>query len=337
MRVAVTGGTGYLGAHAVRALLEAGHVVELLVLPHETGAPVVDRLRALGPVSTITGDLRDEAVVTRMLRHADAVLHAAGVVGTGERDAQLMWEINARATECVLTRAVDEGLDPVVSVSSYSALFPPPTGVITPDTPTTDGRSTYAKTKAYADRVARRLQNAGAPVVTTYPSSVVGPPFHTAVGVTERGWQPLVHRKIAPRIRGGMQMIDVRDVAEVHVRLMRPGRGPHRYLCGGVMVSFDEMIDALERGSGRRIRRITVPPSLFRAMGRIADQVGRVHPLAEGLSLEAATLLTSAVPTDDSATLSDLAMQWRCPTAAIAESVQAALHRGGQQLGDAAL
>lgn len=335
MRVAVTGGTGYLGAHTVRALLEAGHAIDLLVPAHERDIPVVDRLRTLGPVSVITGDLRDEAVVTRLLRSADAVLHAAGVVGTADRDARLMWEINAYATECVLTRAVDLGLDPVVSVSSYSALFPPPAGVITPDTPTAAGRSAYARTKAHADRVARRLQDSGAPVVTTYPSSVVGPPFHTAVGVTERGWQPLIRRGIAPRIRGGMQMIDVRDVGEVHTRSMRPNRGPHRYLCGGVMVSFDAMVDALEQGSGRRIRRIDLAPSVFRALGRIADQVGRVRPLAEGLSLEAATLLTAAVPTDDSATLSELDMQWRCPTAAIVESVRAALHRSGQQLGDA--
>ena len=335
MRVAVTGATGYLGAHTALALLEAGHAIDLLVPPHERDAPVLDRLRTRGTVSVLTGDLRDDAVVTGLLRDADAVLHAAGVVGTGDRDARLMWEINAYATECVLTRSVDLGLDPVVSVSSYSALFPPPAGVITPDTPTAAGRSAYAKTKAHADRVARRLQSSGAPVVTTYPSSVVGPPFHTAVGVTERGWQPLIRWGIAPRIRGGMQMVDVRDVGEVHARLMRPGRGPHRYLCGGVMVSFDEMVDALEQGSRRRIRRVGLAPGVFRTLGRIGDQVGRIHPLAEGLSLEAATLLTAAVPTDDSATLSELDMRWRSPTAAIVESVRAALHRGGQQLGDA--
>ena len=45
MRVAVTGATGYLGAHTALALLEAGHALDLLVPPHERETPVVDRLR----------------------------------------------------------------------------------------------------------------------------------------------------------------------------------------------------------------------------------------------------------------------------------------------------
>ena len=101
------------------------------------------------------------------------------------------------------------------------------------------------------------------------------------------------------------------------------------------MVSFDAMVDALEQGSRRRIRRVGLAPGVFRTLGRIGDQVGRIHPLAEGLSLEAATLLTAAVPTDDSESATELDMLWRSPTSTIVESVQAALHRGGQQLGDA--
>ncbi|UXA18407.1 SDR family NAD(P)-dependent oxidoreductase [Mycobacterium sp. SMC-4] len=335
MRIAVTGGTGYLGAHTVRALLKAGHQVKLLALTHEADSHVVTELSALGPVDVLTGDVRTHSTVTELLRGVDAVVHAAGVVGTSERQARLMWEINAHAGEAVLTRAVEAGLDPVVSVSSYSALFPPPDGVISADSPTAPGRSAYAKTKGYADRVARRLQQAGAPVVVTYPSSVVGSPFHTDVGVTERGWAPILRAGVAPRVRGGMQMVDVRDVADVHVRLMQAGRGPRRYVCGGHLVTFDEMIDALEVGLGRRVRRVRVAPGALRTFGRFADAAGRFLPLTDGLSYEAAWLLTSATPTDDRATTADLSLNWRDPRATIAESVRDRLtHRDGEQLGD---
>ena len=60
-----------------------------------------------------------------------------------------------------------------------------------------------------------------------------------------------------------MMMIDVRDVADVHVALMRPGRGPKRYVCGGTMLSFDEMISALESGTGQHVRRIPMSPGVF--------------------------------------------------------------------------
>ncbi|QNI04928.1 NAD-dependent epimerase/dehydratase family protein [Mycobacterium kubicae] len=322
MRIAVTGGTGYLGAHTVRALLHAGHQVRLLVAPEDHCDALVDRFHALGPVTVVVGDVRVSKTIHQLLSGADAVLHAAGIVGTDERRAQAMWDINAHATEMVLTQAIELGLDPVVSVSSYSALFPPPDGIISPDSPTVAGRSAYAKTKAYADRVARRLQNAGAPVVVTYPSSVVGPAFGTAPGVTERGWAPIVRWGVAPRVRAGMQMIDVRDVAEVHLRLMEAGRGPRRYVCGGRLLSFDDMVDALEAGLGKRVRRIPMSPGLLLAAGRLADVAGRFVRRADGLSYEAAMLLTAATPTDDSKTLRDLNMTWRDPTAAIIASMQ---------------
>ena len=321
MRIAITGGTGYLGAHTVRRLLEAGHQIRLLVAPGCGGDPVIPRLAALGDVHVLDGDIRAAGTVAALLEGCDAVIHAAGVVGTDRRREALMWDINAHATEALLTRAVEAGLDPVVSVSSYSALFPPPDGVITADTPTAAGRSPYAQTKAYADRIARRLQERGAPVVVTYPSSVVGPAFWTAAGVTERGWGPMVRAGAAPRMPGGMQMIDVRDVADVHAALMLPGRGPRRYVCGGVMLTFDAMVDALERGSGHRIRRIPLSPRLFRSIGWIADQCSRVVPLGDGLSHEAATLLTAATPTDDERTLTDLGLAgWRSPQRAIIDS-----------------
>ncbi|UXA07194.1 NAD-dependent epimerase/dehydratase family protein [Mycobacterium sp. SMC-2] len=322
MRIAVTGGTGYLGAHMVRALLQSGHQVRLLVAPDDP-ATVVERLRTLGPLTVVVGDVRAAATISELLGGVEAVVHAAGVVGTDERRAQAMWDINAFAAESIMARAVDIGLDPVVLVSSYSALFPPPDGVISPDSPTAPGRSAYAKTKGYADRVARRLQEAGAPIVVTFPSSVVGSPFGTPPGVTERGWAPIVRWRVAPKLNGGMQMIDVRDVADVHVRIMEPGRGPRRYVCGGQMIAFNAMIDALEEGLGRRVRRIPMSPSVFRAMGRLADVLGHYVPLGDGLGYEAALLLTAAVPTDDSKTLRELGISWRSPVAAIVESLRA--------------
>lgn len=322
MLIAVTGGTGYVGAHCVRALLEAGHRVRLLVAPDAEGAPVLARLAEIGEVETISGDIRQTSTVDALLNSCDGVLHGAGVVGTDKRRSKLMWEVNAHATETVLTRAVAGGLDPVVLVSSYSALFPPPNGVIGPDTPTAPGRSPYAQTKAYADRVARRLQDQGAPVVITYPSSVVGPAFHTAAGVTERGWAPMVRWAVAPRLRGGMQMIDVRDVADVHAALFTAGRGPRRYVCGGELLTFEEMISALERGANRRFRRIPVSQGMFRGISIVGEALSGVVDLGDGLTYEAALLLTAATPTDDSATTGDLGITWRSPVDAIIASFE---------------
>lgn len=318
MRVAITGGTGYVGAHILHGLDLAGFDLRVLVAPHEDPS-LVARLAPSGRARVLTGDVRDASVVKSLLDGCDALIHAAGVVGTDDRQADLMWQINAHATEAILRTAVDTGLDPVVLVSSYAALFPSPDPVIGPDSPTATARSAYGQTKAYADGVARELQQSGAPVVVTYPASVVGPALQTAAGVTERGWAPIVRSRIAPVVDGGMQMIDVRDVADAHVAMMTSGRGPRRYILGGQMLTFERMIDLLEHGTGRRFVRIPLPGSVFRTLGRIADTVAGVVPIG-GLSYEAAQLLTAATPTDDSLTRTELALTWRSAETAILET-----------------
>lgn len=324
VRIAVTGGTGYLGAHTVVALLADGHGVRLLVQPNEPVPEALTRAAETseGSLETLVGDIRQRETVEQLLNGCDAVLHAAGVVGTDDRHEQLMWEINVEATSTLLARAAALGLDPIVHVASYSALFPSPDPVIGPDSPTAPGRSAYGRTKSTADRIARALQGTGAPVVITYPSSVVGPGLGGHPGVTASGWDVMVRARVAPQLTGGMQMIDVRDVAAVHAALMRSGKGPRRYMCGGELLRFNEIVDLLEEGAGQPFRRVPVPASLFRGMGRVSDAASRVLPVSSGLSFEAAWLLTAATPTDDSATLRDLGLAWRQVGPAIAESVR---------------
>lgn len=324
MRIAVTGGTGYLGAHSVAALLADGHDIRLLVAPNDS-VPEAFRDAAresTGDIETFAGDIRVPEVVDALLDGCDAVLHMAGVVGTDNRRERLMWEVNVDATSAVLAKAVAAGLDPIVHVASYSALFPCPDPVIGPDSPTAPGRSAYGRTKSTADRIARALQATGAPVVITYPSSVVGPALGTSAGITAAGWDVMVRTRLAPRVPGGMQMIDVRDVAAVHAAVMQPGRGPKRYLCGGHLVTFDEIVDMLEAALGKSIRRIPVSAAVFRGLGRAGDLVSRVLPVSAGLSYEAAWLLTAATPTDDSRTLEELDLTWRPLSDAITEAVR---------------
>lgn len=91
MLIAVTGGTGYVGARTVRALLEAKHSVRLLVEPGWRNDDLQGALSELGPLTVIHGDVRDTAVVEGLLDGCDSVLHAAGIVGTDDSRRQLMW------------------------------------------------------------------------------------------------------------------------------------------------------------------------------------------------------------------------------------------------------
>jgi UDP-glucose 4-epimerase len=312
MRVAVTGGTGFVGAHSVRALVDDGHDVRVLTTRPDAARATLDAL-GVDPDAhaLVPGDVRDAEAVEALLADSDALLHAAGVVGVDDRDERAMWEVNAQATASVLTRAVGLGLDPVVHVASYSALAPCPDPVMGPDSPTTGGRSAYGRTKAAGDRVARGLQAAGAPVVITYPSSVVGPAAGARRGITAEGWAPLLRMGASVTFEGGMAVVDVRDLARVHAAAMAPGRGPRRYLCGGTMARFDEILDHIAEAHGRPIRRVRLPGPVLRGLGRAADVAGKVLPLPPSFSHEAAVLLTAATPTDDTLVREELGVHWR--------------------------
>lgn len=89
MRIAITGGAGFIGSHVAEALLHAGHdVVALDALDgqvHEGGWPAW----LAAEVERIQGDVRDRCAVERALRRADAVVHLAAAVGVAQSQYQI--------------------------------------------------------------------------------------------------------------------------------------------------------------------------------------------------------------------------------------------------------
>ena len=96
MRVMVTGATGYVGAHSVKALLDAGHRVRLLVRDPDKAQAVLGALGVKGRLDCVSGDMTDEDAVLKALRGCQAVLHCAAVVSTDARRADEMLRANPR-------------------------------------------------------------------------------------------------------------------------------------------------------------------------------------------------------------------------------------------------
>ena len=142
------------------------------------GAQARPGARVLGPLGVavtdiVVGDVLDEGLVSRAIEGCEAVVHAAAVLSMHPRRAEEIRRTNVRAAELVLGRAVDRGLDPVVHVSTCVALTR--YGGSGPDLPLGDIELPYAQSKIASEKVARQLQDAGAPVVMIYPGAVFGP------------------------------------------------------------------------------------------------------------------------------------------------------------------
>lgn len=309
MRVLVTGGTGFIGCHTVAALAERGHEVRLLVRNPDR---IARALRPLGieQIDHVTGDVTDAEAVARAVAGCDAVVHSAAVYTLDRRRDDEVMRVNVSGTELVLEAAVRAKLDPIIHVSSISALFPPEGDVLGPDEPVKDPMDSYARSKAAAERIARRYQEVGAPVVSVYPGSVWGPCDPTLADGIEVIMR-FMRRGFIPVTPGGIPTVDVRDIAAVHAAAMKPGRGPKRYMVSGNFLSNAELIDTLSAVSGRHVRKLPVPGALLRGIGRFGDVARRRLGIDISLTYELAFTLTHGVPSDDSRVAEELGVRPR--------------------------
>jgi nucleoside-diphosphate-sugar epimerase len=319
--VAVTGATGFVGGHTVAALIAAGHDVRALVRDRRRLEAVAQGLGFDVP-DTVVGSMTDSSAVVDVLDGCDAVVHAAAVVTLDRRRADQMATENPAATALVAGRAAALGLDPIVCVSSSSALFAPGAGPLRGDLPVATPGDAYAVSKAASEVQARRLQAEGAPVVITYPSGIIGPAAGSALGETSAGMARFLSTRCVPTRRASLSLIDVRDLGALHTALVERPTGHRRVMCGGHHVSMADLADAYERVTGRRCVVLPMPPAALRGLGRGVDLLRRVVPVPGPMTAEGMTLITRWDGTHD-ADLPELGSALRPLDDTLADSLRA--------------
>ncbi len=277
MRVLVTGGTGFVGAHTVKSLLDAGHEVKLLVRSAERVAAALEPLGVVTPISHVIGDVTDPETVASALQGCQAVVHCASVYSNDPRRAKEVTSTNLASAETVLGQAVERGLDPVVHVSSIVALLPAGKDVISEDSDPGRGGPPYPASKQAQERYARKLQEQGAPVVITYPGSVWGPhdPYD---GESTKLARNFVRGLVPFRPMGGVAIVDVRDVAAGHAAVIEPGKGPRRFMLGGHYTRTPDLVRIACSEAGVRRPGIPIPSTIAYVSGQVLAPFQRIAP-----------------------------------------------------------
>lgn len=309
MRVLVTGGSGFVGSYTVAALLEAGHRPRLLVRdPGRTTKVLAEVGVGADLVEFYPGDMLDKGAVDQALDGCDAVIHAAAALGvTSPRDDLVT--VNVTGTRNVVGGAVERGLDPVIYVSTIAVFVPPAGPVITADGPLASPRTDYGRSKVIAERYVRDLQDGGAPVTIVYPGGVLGP-YQPSLDAMMEGLAGALGTAW-PMPRGGVAVVDVRDLAEALTRALVPGSGARRFPLGGHFLTWPGFADLCDKVTGVRCRRIVVPGSVMLALGTALDRAKRIHHFDYPLTRDAAEIMVTMVPTDDSATIASLGLRLR--------------------------
>tara|TARA_R110000823_G_scaffold305166_3_gene427095 strand:+ start:22468 stop:23478 length:1011 start_codon:yes stop_codon:yes gene_type:complete len=283
MRVLITGGTGLVGSHACRALQHAGHDVRLLVRNADKAHNYFAQLRETPP-EMVTGDVTDRSSVTAALAGCEGLVHAAAATPMQIGSIEQLFAVNVGGVKNVVGEALAAGVSRIVCISSITAIFNPDASKVTPDAPPTPSSMPYGQSKIQAELYLRGLQEQGAPVAIVYPGGILGP---DDPGFSD-SCKAIKHR-IDNGFRifgdGGMQYIDVRDLAAFIRSLIEDG-GNGRHLLPGVYSTWTEQADLIEAVSGAQLERIPAQGWKLRLVGRMMDAARRFRKIDSPLSAE---------------------------------------------------
>jgi dihydroflavonol-4-reductase len=319
MQVLVTGGTGFVGGWTAKAIADAGHSIRFLVRNPDRLPTSVAKL-GLEVSDFAVGDITDRVSVREALRGCDAVVHSAALVATDPRQTAQMLTTNMQGAQNVLGQSVELSLDPIVHVSSFTALFHPGLEMLTADLPVVGGADGYGTSKAQVEIYARGLQDAGAPVNITYPGMVLGPPAGDQFGEAGEGVKAALQMHAIPGRSAAWLVVDVRDLAALHAALLEPGRGPRRYTAGGHRVPAAELAAMLGQVAETTMVAVPIPDTALRVAGAVLDRAGRFLPFDTPFTSAGMQYYTQMPASDDSPSERELGITYRDPRETVADT-----------------
>ncbi|MBM7789214.1 NAD-dependent epimerase/dehydratase family protein [Tenggerimyces flavus] len=293
--VLVTGGTGYVAGWCIAALLERGYEVRTTLRSTNREAAVREAVGASDRLGFAVADLTSDEGWAEAMKDVDYVLHVASPLGISQTDGpDTIVETAREGTLRVLRAAVAAGVKRVVMTSAANAASPSSynTEGVTDETLWTDPDDPtlipYRRSKTAAERAAWdyiRDHGGTTELTTVLPGAVFGPILATST----IGSVAIVQRMLAGRTPGvpriGLEVVDVRDLADLHVRAMTaPEAAGERFLGTGEFLWMRDLAVTLRDGLGRKVPTRQLPDFVVRLAARfdpslreITVSLGRRH------------------------------------------------------------
>jgi dihydroflavonol-4-reductase len=276
----VTGASGFIGSHLARAL--AGRDDELRLLVRRGSS--LDHLEDL-EFERATGSITDRRAVRRAMKGVERVFHVAGSTSMRTADRERVFEINVTGTRNVVEEAMRAEVEQVVHTSSAGAIGPArPGGAADENQPFRAGHLgiAYINSKHEAEVEAMRAAAHGLPLIVVNPTFVLGPddpndPSRSSNALVRR----VMLRQIPFYVDGGLNIVDVRDVAAGYLLAARKGKVGERYILGGRNFTLGRLFADIGRISGVPPPPVKVSPQLTNTAVAVARRIGLAVPVFE--------------------------------------------------------
>jgi dihydroflavonol-4-reductase len=265
MKTLVTGGNGFVGSAIVRKLTQRGEEVRVTVR-QGSNTKNIDGLK----VERVYADVREGAAIKNALRGCQRLYHTAALYKTWLRDESELSKVNVEGTRNVLGEALKAGVKKVVLTSSIAALG------VTPDGKPSDEKVAfnlwhtklpYELSKYEGEKVAWDFFKRGLPLVVVRPSLVLG---ERDIYPTPSGKMVLdiLNKKYLTYLDGGINVVDVHDVATGHLLAMEKGRVGESYNLGNNdnNVSLKELFSLIAESGGISPPRFKAPYPVVMAL-----------------------------------------------------------------------
>jgi dihydroflavonol-4-reductase len=271
--ILVTGATGFIGANVVRTLLEAGSTVRVLVRP-SSNTHNLDNL----PIEMVYGDLLDVPSLRNALKGCHTLYHVAAHYTLWTPDPKTLYAINVDGTTNLLQTALDFGLQKVVYTSSVATIGLPSDGQPGDETmflPLSQAIGHYKRSKVLAEQRAVAFCQQGLPVVIVNPSAPIGP-WDVKPTPTGKIILDFLHRKMPAYLDTGLNLVDVRDVAQGHLLAAQQGKIGERYILGCRNMTLQDILQALAQMSNLPAPKIRIPYGVAITAGYISESLSRL-------------------------------------------------------------
>lgn len=283
----VTGGTGFVGAHLLRQLVDAGWQVTALARPTASRADTAGL-----DIDWRSGDITEaDSLASAVPRGVDAVFHVAASTNIWSRRNAEQARINVQGTENVLKAARDAGAGRLVHTSSF-IVWGFQDNVLTEDTAwAPDGEwINYIRTKRAAETAVKQAVKRGdIEAVICNPAHILGPG-------DRHNWSRMIRLvdtgKLPGVPPGGGAFADVREVARAHITAFHRGRSGANYLLGGPETAFFDVVRMTGELLGRKVPARPSPAWVLRAAGRVYAGLSLVTGKAPDLTPEGAAMIT---------------------------------------------
>jgi dihydroflavonol-4-reductase len=299
--VLVTGGSGYVAGYCIAQLLNDGWSVRTTVRSVAKSKAVRATIGGIGAkaaeIEFVEADLNSDAGWDKAARGAEYALHVASPVPvTDPKNDDELIRPARDGTLRVLKAARAAGIKRVVMTSSISAIIfgrgvreRPFTEEDWTDETNRGDTSPYDRAKTIAERAAwawLAAEGGSLELVTVNPGLILGPVLGSDFSASIEFVKKLLDGSIPALPRFGFNVVDVRDVARLHVLAMTtPAASGQRFIGSGDFYWMSEVAKMLKQGLGEKAKKVpSIPvPDFVARIAALFDPIvrGRLYELGK--------------------------------------------------------